>query len=121
MYVGIGNRVVYGFYPHFIRPFMYPYIYVTEFSEHTEVSSIKYTLYFDAPKFFGFYLPGIKLYILQSMHITFYSSLSTYPCWLEIHHRLVQAVKIPKKCTVFIPFFSSTTAQRKSTENSFIQ
>ena len=33
----------------------------------------------------------------------------------------MQAVKIPKKCTVFMPFFSSTTVQCKPTENSFIQ
>ena len=55
-----------------------------------------YTLYLDAFEFLGFYPPGIKLYILWSMHITLQSSSNKQLSWLEIHRCLVQAMKIPK-------------------------
>ena len=95
IYMGIGNRIVYRFYTYFVRLFMYPYMQKNSVSTWKYLA-LKVLLYFDTLRFLGLYSPGIKLYILWSMRITFYNSSSKQQSWLEIHCHLVQAVKIPK-------------------------
>ena len=96
MDIGIGNEIVYGFYLHFVRPFMYPY------TQKNSVSTRKYPtlsilLHFDALKFLGLYPPTWN----KAIHSTNYAnnihnnSSKQLSC-LEIHRHLVQTVKIPK-------------------------
>ena len=112
--------VVDGSYPCFTRLFMHPYTLKNLISTQ-EYPALSTLLYFNALKFLGLSPPGIKMYILQSMCITFYSSSSKQLSWLQTHHCLVQAIKIPKKYCFYTFFFCNTTTQPKPTKNLFMQ